>query len=155
MPPVARKILQYAPGSPEDVVQKAIDARYEGNNERFFLDLGTRLKISQDSASGAFYRAARKDGGLPARHQHAYMALLDLPLTLIEHFGRETEKRYEPDLLEQLREEVAALTKALDVARSEHRKLARRVAALETDASRSPVEAPRRARAKRQGRPAP
>lgn len=58
------------------------------------------------------------------------------------------------DLLAVLREEVAALTRALDVSRGEHRKLAQRVGDLEKTA-RTPVEAPLRARAKRQGQTGP
>lgn len=131
MPLVARKFIRYEEGSPEEALQQAITARYGGNNERFFGDVAHRLKIRPDSASGAFYRAMRREGALPDAHKRVYEDLLEISAPVLNMIGRPAITRDPTDPLAAIRGQVADLMKALEVARSEHDKLARRVEDLE------------------------
>lgn len=133
LPQVARKHTEYVKGTPEAAVQAAIIRRFGAHNTSFFVAVSNWLDGSAKPASvkGAFYRAMRSEQNIPDEHQPAYADLLGLPPRVIERVGRESHRRRSKDPLQELREEVEVLTKALEIARGETRKLARRVAALE------------------------
>lgn len=110
MAPVARKFIEYPPGSPERAIQDAIAARYGDNNEAFFNALGERLLIRPDSASGTFYAYLAKRRSLPDSHREAYIELLGIS----EKTVREAERpavnaRVGQDPLVRLEAEVGVL----------------------------------------------
>lgn len=149
---VARKFIEHKPGTPERAVQDAIDLRFEGNNETFFVAVAKHLGRRPDSVGGAYYQALGKKRSLPEAHQKLYVELLDIAPTTVAKLGLPPSKRLPRDPLAALRAEVARLAKALSVARDEHQALAERVLVLEragTGAARRP------ARAKNQGQTGP
>lgn len=81
--PVARHYLTPPPGSAQEKLLAAVDARYTPR-EAFFNKVAVRLQIRQDSASKAFYGFIDNSRPLPARHHAAYLNLLKIdPAVLV------------------------------------------------------------------------
>ena len=134
MTPVARVRVQYEPGSAQAALMAAVERRYPNRFESFFEAVASRLNITRDSASGAFYGFLAGRRGLPDDHRGAYRALLRVTDELLDEVGAQRSPVSTPrrrDRLEELEAKVDDLTKALEKARRATAAIQRRVVALE------------------------
>jgi hypothetical protein len=80
---VARHFLNPVPGSPQEALLEAVDARYRPR-EAFFGEVADRLRLKQQSASKAFYGFLDAERPLPAHHQAVYLDLLKIDAATLE-----------------------------------------------------------------------
>lgn len=88
---MARHFLNPAPGSPQQTLLAAVDARYTPR-EAFFEDVAERLHLKRETASKAFYGFLDPgDSGrpLPTHHRAIYIELLDIDSSIIDAIAAE------------------------------------------------------------------
>lgn len=112
MPPVAQRPERYPEGSPQRVLQDAVDDSYPDRVESFFDALAAKLKIQRDSASGSFYGFLKGRRSLPKSHMALYLELTAVTAETLDAIAAQRVTR-SPRPRPQLEEEVQAMREIL------------------------------------------